>query len=158
MTDNGGADDDDDEDAVATASDGEPSEPTIHQTATEPGSSTVHQRRELLDAKLKEFRHEKLKRKIPVDTQLLDCAREELQIKKRLVEQMDRVDKQHSDTMVKLSNNMEKLTDSIADGFSLLRNLLTPQTQPVYPYQPAMYGNTHSLGDLHQQRPSGPPY
>lgn len=48
-----------------------------------------NRRRELLDDKLKNYRQEKLKRKLPVDTQLLvdtqlfDCAKEELQIKKR---------------------------------------------------------------------------
>ena len=135
------------EDVTATASSTEANEPPADPT------STVHQRRELLDAKLKDFRQQKLKRKLPVDAQLLDCAREELHIKRRLVEQMDRVDKQQNDNMVKLTNNMEKLTNSIADGFSLLRTLLAHQTQPIYPpYQPSMYNNTHPLGD--HQRPS----
>ena len=51
--------------------------------------ATVWQRREFLDDKLKSYRHEKLKRKLPVDTQLLSCAQEELQVKKRLLERMD---------------------------------------------------------------------
>ena len=113
-----------------------------------------------MDSKLKEFRQEKLKRKLPVDSQLLDCAREELQIKKQLIDQMDKVDKQHTESMAKLSSSMEKLTDSIADGFSLLRNLLAPQTAMYPPYQPSFYsGNPHLRGDLHdhQQGPS-PPY
>ena len=57
--------------------------------------------------------------------QLLDCAKEELQIEKRLVHQLDRMEKQYSDNMTMLSNNMEKLTDSKADEFSPLRNVTT---------------------------------
>jgi len=126
-------------------------------SAREPNEqAAVGRRRELLNDKLKNFRQEKLKRKLPVDAQLLECAKEELQVKKRLVEQMYAVDKDYNENMTKLSSNMEKLTNSIADGFSLLRNLLTPQPQPMYPpYPPSMYsGNAHSLGDIHQQRPS----
>jgi hypothetical protein len=136
-------------DGVATASDSATNEPSEQETAVEPSTSIVQKRRGLLDEKLKEFRQEKLKRKLPMDAQLLDCAREELQIKKRLIEHMDKVDEQHSCSMVKLSNNMEKLTDSIADGFSLLRNLFAPQpqTQPMYP--PYHYSN---IGDPQQSR------
>ncbi len=36
--------------------------------------STVHHRRELLNKTLKNFRHEKMKRKLPIDMQLLECA------------------------------------------------------------------------------------
>lgn len=92
---------------------------------------------------------EKLKHKLPVDVQLLECAKEELQVKKRLVEQMDAVEKEHNEHMKKLSNNMEKLTSSIADGFSLLRSLLAPP-QPMYPpYGPY----SHPLGE-HGSDPS----
>ena len=45
------------EDVTATASSTEANEPPADPT------STVHQRRELLDAKLKDFRQQKLKRK-----------------------------------------------------------------------------------------------
>lgn len=135
----------------AAIADGEPNEPV----AAAAGNTTVQHRRELLNDKLKNYRQEKLKRKIPVDAQLLECAKEELQVKKRLVDQMYAVDKEYSENMTKLSGNMEKLTNSISDGFSLLRNLLTPQPQPMYPYQ-QMYSNPHPLSDLHQQRPSSP--
>ena len=117
-------------------------------------SSDVNNRRELLNDRLKTFRQEKLKRKLPVDVQLLECAKEELAIKKQLIEHMSTADKEYRENMSKLSNNMEKLTNSIADGFSLLRNVLhTPQMYPAYP--PTMYSGTHPLGDM-QQRSSSP--
>ena len=123
--------DSEDETETATADTG--------SVATEPSQATgtatvVQQRRELLDSKLKDFRQVKLKRKIPVDAQLLDCAREDLQVKKKLVDQMEKLDKQHTENLTKLTGNMEKLTNSIADGFALLRSVLAPpQTQPMYP-------------------------
>ena len=54
---------------------------------------TTKQQREFLDEKLTNYKQEKLKCKLPVDTQLLCCAKEELKIKKRLVEQMDDMDR-----------------------------------------------------------------
>jgi hypothetical protein len=82
-------------DGVATTSDSATNEPfeqaNEQETAVEPSTSIVQKRRGLLDEKLKEFRQEKLKRKLPMDAQLLDCAREGLQIKKRLIEHMDKV-------------------------------------------------------------------
>ena len=36
------------------------------------------------------------------------------------------MDKQHSENMGKLSNNMDKLTKCISDGFSLLQGLIYP--------------------------------
>ncbi len=117
-------------------------------TATTPASvpqSAVGHRRKLLDAKLSNFKQEKLKRKLPVDSQLLSCAQEELRIKRKLVDQMDRMEKQYSKNMSRLSTNMEKLTNSIANGFSILQNLVGlqsmyphPQPSQVYPFQPSM--------------------
>ena len=65
--------------------------------------SSTQQRRELLGAKLSNYKQEKLKRKLPVDSQLLNCAKEDIQLKKKLIDQMDRMDKQHSENMNKLS-------------------------------------------------------
>ena len=52
---------------------------------------TVIKRREFLDEKLKNYKHNKMKRKLPVDVQLLRCAQEELTLKKRLVEPVNRM-------------------------------------------------------------------
>ena len=44
-----------------------------------------------------------MKRKFPVDTQLLGCTEDELQIKKRMVDQMDKMDQRFADNMEKMS-------------------------------------------------------
>jgi len=80
---------------------------------------------------------EKLKRKLPMDTQLLTCAKEDISLKKKLVYQMDKI---HNEHMQKLSNNMEKLTSSITAGFSILQGLLYPSSPSVQPmYQQTGY-------------------
>ena len=54
---------------------------------------------------------------------------------------MDKMDKEYSTNMKSLSSNMEKLTNSIADGFLLLKNLMMPQQQQ---HQPQMPSNVHT--------------
>ena len=52
----------------------------------------MEQRRELLGAQLSSYKQEKLKRKLLVNSQLLNCAKEDLVLKKKLVDQMDQMD------------------------------------------------------------------
>ena len=77
-------------------------EDTVHQ-------ATVRKRRELLVEKLKTYKQDKMKRKLPVDSQMLGCAQEELAIKRQLVEQVDKMDQRYAETMDKMSHNMENL-------------------------------------------------
>ncbi len=125
----------------------EPESGDMDEEGTSSASSTTQQRRELLDKSLNSYRHAKLKRKIPTDIQILDCAKEELKNKKRLVENMETIEKEYSDNMTRITNNMDKLTNSISDGFSLLRNILSPQPNlPIYPH------NYHSQpSNIHHQ-------
>ena len=69
-----------------------------------PPSSTIKHRRELLDSKLKGYKQEKLKRKLPADNQMLSIAQEELEIKKKLI--ID-VDKENSNQMGMLMTKMK---------------------------------------------------
>ena len=83
-------------------------------STNEDQAAVVWHRRDLLDETVKNYRQNKLKRKIPVDQQLLDCAHEELTIKKRLVDHIDRMDQKYAENMDKMSQNMETLTNSIS--------------------------------------------
>ena len=65
-------------------------------------------------------------------TAILDNSGEELEVKKRLVEQIDQMDKQCAKSMAKMSQNMEKLTNCVADGFTLLKTFMLPQPGPMY--------------------------
>ena len=71
---------------------------------------------------------------------MLSCAKEDLQLKKRMIEHMDKMDSQYDESMKKLSSNMEKLMHCIADGFSLLQRLLySPPPNTYNPYAAAGY-------------------
>ena len=98
---------------------------------------TVNSWRQYLDRKLSGHKTEKMKRKLPIGVQVLACAKEDLAVKKRLVEQMDKFDKKYSESMQILTSNMEKIGNSIAEGFNVLNNLIGPQ--PPYPYPPPIY-------------------
>lgn len=94
--------------------------------------------KEFLDEKLKNYKQEKLKCKLPVDTQLLCCAKE-LKIKERLVEQMDDMDRNAQKTWKECHKIWKKLTQSITDGFALLNQnnvhgLATTSKYVLFPY------------------------
>ena len=101
----------------------------------------VKERRDLLNARLQGYKSEKLKRKMPVDAQLINISHEELQIKKQLLERMDNMDKAYSNQMEKLSSNMEKLTDSTSEGFVLLRQMMCPAPGVIQPQYIAPQAN-----------------
>ena len=94
-----------------------------------------------------------MKRNLPVDTQLLGCAQEELKIKKRLVEQMDQ---KYAESMEKLPVNMEKLTESIADGFALLKQVMMYQQPSPGMYHPQPAFNPYMQSSYNSRMPSYP--
>ena len=87
----------------------------------------MKQRRNLLDNKLNNYKQEKLKRKLPKYGQLLEYAKEDIEMKKRLVNHIEIMEEHYQDNMAKMSTNMEKLSYSIGAGFSILPGLLVPQ-------------------------------
>ena len=103
--------------------------------------------------KLNNYKQEKLKRKLPVDNQSLNCAKEDIRLKKKLIDQMDRMDKKYSENMGKLSSNMDKLTNCISNGFSWLQGLIYPppgtfqQPYGAYPRQSGMMYNLAHFSD-----------
>ena len=65
------------------SNDEEETEPESNTGDDDPMKKSVQQRRQFLDDKLKNYKQEKMKRKLPVDSQLLGCAQEELKIKRQ---------------------------------------------------------------------------
>lgn len=64
-----------------------------------------------------------VKQKVPVNSQLLNFAEEELKMKKQILERMEATDKEYSGNITKLTNNIERLTNSISDGKSCFHSL-----------------------------------
>ena len=98
-----------------------------NDSLTESQSLHVKQRRNLLDNKLNNYKQEKLKRKLSQDGQLLEYAKEDIEMKKRLVNHIEIMEEHYQDNMAKMSANMEKLSFNIGAGFSILQGLLVPQ-------------------------------
>ncbi len=92
---------------------------------------SLKERRDLLNARLKDYRQEKLKKNLSVDTQLLNIAQEDMEMKKRIITKIDDMDKQQAENMKKMTSNMEQLTSSIVEGFAMLRQvMLQPCAMP----------------------------
>ena len=84
-------------------------------------------------AKLDGHRHERLKRKLPAETQWLNAIEEDKGVKKKLIEMIETSEKQASDNFSKITDTLDRLTTSIADGFNLLRQVVhTPPPPPHY--------------------------
>ena len=81
-------------------------------------SSNSQKKKDFFDKKLSEYKEEKLKRKLPVHAQLLDCNQEDIKIKRCLLDEMD---KQYADSIAGIPKNMEKLSESINEGFRFLK-------------------------------------
>jgi hypothetical protein len=125
--------------------------------------STVNERRNLLDAKLRGHKQEKLKIKLSTDNQLLTISQEEMQMKKRLFDKMDRMDKKHSQHMARLSTSMQQLTGSIADGFAMLTEMMQSSALPVlytsqHKASPVPFTPPRHNGMPAQYTPPGPSY
>ena len=73
----------------------------------------------MLNAKLKNYKQDRLKRTLSqsVDSQLLNCAQQDIEIKKRIIDQMDKMDKEYSTNMKSLSSNMENLQTLLLMAF-----------------------------------------
>ena len=104
-------------------------------------STVVQEQRNLFNSKLASHKYEELKLKLANDSWLVTCAQEELKIRKQTLERMEVTDKQHAEYMKKMFINMERLTNSIANGFGLLRQIMEPR-HPFPPPQPHYYNQS----------------
>ena len=102
----------------------------------ERGDETVKSRRELIDKTLKEYKDKRLARKRGRDdyeSEMLGIARGESNLRNKMFVHIEKMDKLQTEKMSKLTTTMETLSNSIAAGFSMLRQLLQPPfQQPNY--------------------------
>ena len=116
---------------------------------------STKERRNLLTSRLNNYKQEKLKRKLPVESQLLSIAQEDSKVKKQMLDKMEIMDKEYCESMKSLSRNIEKLTDYITDGFSLFGHVLMAQTQ-MCAAAPMPYSQPHYQGLNMYQDQTGP--
>ncbi len=107
-----------------------------------------------MDSKLNNYRNDRLKKKLPVESQILSCAKEELAIKRKLVDQMESFESNYSENMSRISNNMEKLTSTISEGLTMLQHLVVaPASIAQYPYHHQYPAPTYSQSSSAQSYP-----
>ena len=77
-------------------------------------------RRQLFEKAIREKKDSKLTKRLSTDNQMLTIARDELQLKRKVIEQMEGTDKKHQKTMENLLQGVNTLTSALNNGFNLL--------------------------------------
>ena len=90
-------------------------------------------RRNLLNH-LKEKKDAKLTKRISTEAQLLDAAKQEIAIKKRIVESIEDSEKRHEQQIKTFNETMGALTSAIGNGFAMLQGLMQQQMHQPQPY------------------------
>ena len=117
----------------------------------------TNNRRELINNMLKEQKDKRLARKRgrgDISAQLLDLAKEENAASNKMFAHVEKMDKEYSNHMQRLTTTMETLSNSISAGFATLSQLLLQAPQASRPQQ--SWSAPHSMhfqGSSHMQQP-----
>ena len=110
----------------------------VETRETEP-KNMAKVRRELA-RNLKERRDSRLTKRLSVEAQLLDTAKQEIALKKRALERIEELDANHKEEKKMFQESITTLTNTIADGFNMLHQVMQSQVpihpQPFYSYGP----------------------
>ena len=93
-------------------------------------------RRKQLDSTLSQYKQQKMKKKVSADTQMMTYAAEELEMKRKMMEKMDLLGKEHRQTMSELASSLKTLSDSVTNAFSALNQVLLRQSYHQQPLAP----------------------
>ncbi|CAB4016486.1 Hypothetical predicted protein [Paramuricea clavata] len=108
-----------------------------------------HHRRDLVKH-LQESRNAKLKKKIPVDKQILDITKKDFELKREMMEHMKHMEAEHNKQMKTLSESMVGLTNALTAAIAGRQYQPQPNGQFQQHVQPgAQY--QHPIGSQYQQ-------
>ena len=99
----------------------EGSNPEAGGGSNDSSESTIKKRKDQLDSMLRKYRHAKMNKQLPPDSQITGIAKEELELRKTMVKQIDRMDKVHQDHLKHLSTGMDKINTAVESFVSILR-------------------------------------
>ncbi|XP_024124007.1 uncharacterized protein LOC112143965 [Oryzias melastigma] len=120
-------------------------EPTENVSDTESDNSAapaVEERRDLLQAKV---RGRRLKRKLPAETLWLNALEEDQRVNKKLLDILETSTRQSNENYAKINNTLNMFATSVAEGFSLLRQVMSaPPAQHYMPYDPRGHIYSHT--------------
>ncbi|KAL7381408.1 hypothetical protein ABVT39_005164 [Epinephelus coioides] len=116
----------------------------------------VNERTALLNAKLRGHRQERLKKRLSAEAQQQNAIEEDQRIKRQLLNVIEASEKRAADNFSKVSNTLDRLTSSIVDGFSFLRDALhTPQpAQAPLPHYTTTLAQQGHRSSQHSHMPS----
>ena len=77
------------------------------QSSEEDNKDNNQDHRERMSTFLKERREKKLSHRISTESQLLNCAKEELSLKRKMIEKLDTMDHDHMERVKRMSKTME---------------------------------------------------
>ena len=112
--------------------------PTSGEEIREPQSrkEQTTNRRIKVEGWLKNRRGKKLSSKLSMDTQLLNISKEELSLKRKLVEQLEKSEEEVNSVMNKMFKSMENISSCIQETVGILAHLVTLQKPYQQQYQP----------------------
>ena len=122
-----------------TTSDGDSSIPS---TASENEAVQIgHKRREQFGATLAGYKHEKMKKKLAADAQMVHFAEKELELKERMFKQLENTSQEQAKTMNIVTSQLKELTNAMTGTFMLLQQSFQRPPTPQYPYH--QYGSPY---------------
>ena len=96
------------------------------ESREDPPDGDSQGRRDKLTTYLSAHRYERLKRKRPSEEQEARIAQEEMQMKRQLLQRMEETEQEFSANMSRLTGTVERLTNSIVDGFAMMQQSMSP--------------------------------
>lgn len=100
------------------------------------GDEKQNDRREKIEKFLKDDREKKMNHKIPVQTQQLNCMREDLALKRKVAEQSESTDKEYLSQAIKMSKTMETMAGAMTGCLQMMNAMFQMQAnqQQFFPF------------------------
>jgi len=115
-----------------------------------PTPEITRARREKTAEMLRDRKSHKLSTRVNTDSQMLNCAREDLQLKRKLIEKLDDNDKDLKECLAKVNKTMEAIGNTMKQSVELLGEFMRPRYYPQPNFQ--MPQQQHQLYRLEQQQ------
>ena len=88
---------------------------------------------------LKDRKDAKMTKKLNCETQMLNCTKEDLGLKRKIAVSMEKSDTEMSQAMTKVNKTMESIGDSIKHGFALMAEIMKQTQAPSANFFPPQY-------------------
>ena len=139
-----------------SASDDENNDAHSISSVKEAVEKTTDSRRNLI-SKLKEKKNSKLTKKVTTENRMIALEQEELQLKKRMIDHLEKSEKKYTESMQSFATSLNSLSSTLQNGFNMLGMMMQqnhnqqynihPQYQQRYHQQPNDVADVWHLQD-----------